>query len=70
MMNGLPVVVPLGLEELLVRPENLWVAFDGSMVQRVRHGQVTCPQDKPVDSRFAVRDLPTAPRFETYGLTR
>ena len=27
-------------------------------------------QDKPVDSRCAVRDLPTAPRFGAFGLTR
>ena len=37
---------------------------------RARRGQVTCPQDKPVYSRCAVRDLPTAPRLEAFGLTR
>jgi len=29
---------------------------------RVRPGQATCPQDKPVDSPCGVRGLPTAPR--------
>ena len=37
---------------------------------RARRGQGTCPQDKPVYSRCAVRDLPTAPRVEAFGLTR
>ena len=58
---------------------NLWVVFGSFLsdahffrpiIYRVRRGQGTCPQDKPVDSRCAVRDLPTAPRLEAFGLTR
>lgn len=35
-----------------------------------RRGQATCPRGEPVDSRCAVRDLPTAPRLGAFGLTR
>jgi hypothetical protein len=49
------------------RRGNLWVVLS---VYRARRGQGTCPQDKPVDSRCAVRDLTTAPRLVSFGLTR
>jgi|GEM_PF-6589635 len=61
------------------RWENLWVVLGGFLPgthiflqirYRARGGQGTCPQDKPVYSRCAVRDLPTAPRLEAFGLTR
>jgi hypothetical protein len=42
----------------------------GRPAARARRGQVTCPQGKPVDSPFGVRDLPTAPRRLAFGLTR
>ena len=67
------------LEKILARWGNLWVVFGGSLSDahvfrpiryRARRGQGTCPQDKPVGSRCAVRDLPTAPRLEAFGLTR
>ena len=63
----------------MVRQGNLWVDFDSFEVNhcifrriryRARRGQATCPQDKPMDSRCAVRDLPTAPRLGAFGLTR
>ena len=57
----------LGALILLARRGNLWVVLS---VYRARRGQGTCPQDKPVYSRCAVRDLPTAPRLDAYGLTR
>jgi hypothetical protein len=34
----------------------------GQIGLRARRGQITCPQDEPVDSHCVVRDLPTAPR--------
>jgi hypothetical protein len=34
----------------------------GQINLRARRGQITCPQDEPVDSHCVVRDLPTAPR--------
>jgi len=34
----------------------------GQIGLRARRGQITCPQDEPVDSHFVVRDLSTAPR--------
>jgi hypothetical protein len=34
----------------------------GQISLRARRGQITCPQDEPVDSHCVVRDLPTAPR--------
>jgi len=72
------VLLRSGRLPFLARPENPWVDFEdfGSLPDfqpiryRARRGQGTCPQDKPVYSRCAVRDLPTAPRVEAYGLTR
>jgi hypothetical protein len=63
----------------MARWGNLWVVIDGywpatrifqQIRYRARHGQGTCPQDKHVYSRYAVRDLPTAPLHEAFGLTR
>ena len=42
----------------------------GCVVEHARRGQATCPQDEPVDSRYAVRDLTTAPRVGAFGRTR
>ena len=63
----------------LARGGYLWVVltvpgrllpFIWQIRYRARYGQVTCPQDEPMDSRCAVRDFPTAPRVEAFGLTR
>jgi hypothetical protein len=63
----------------MARWGNMWVVIDGywpatRIFQQIRyracHGQGTCPQDKHVYSRYAVRDLPTAPLHEAFGLTR
>jgi hypothetical protein len=70
------------LDKNLARQGKLWVifreCFDFWIATRIfrwvryraRRGQGTCTQDKPVYSRYAVRDLPTAPRLGAFGLTR
>ena len=67
----------VALPKKVVRQRNLWVVFEvlrrmllelGCVVEYARRGQATCPQDEPVDSRYAVRDLTTAPRRFAFGL--
>ena len=69
---------PTQSDRQMGRPGNLWVVkedFPGEPSHKLpsapdRRGQATCPQDEPVDSRYAVRDLTTAPRLRAFGLTR